>query len=223
MCGSCNIGIIFDMDGVLVDSAAPHGRSWQRLAAETGVAITMKQFAATFGQTSRQIIRQFWGADLTDEQVARLDDRKEELHRDLIRGQAPITPGAVDLVRRLASEGVGLVIGSSGPPENIDLVLDEMDVRECFRAVVTGMDVSFGKPDPEVFLTAAAKLGMAPARCVVVEDAPVGIEAAKRAGMAVVALVGTHPHDALTDANLVVDALADLATDTFSALLNRDR
>jgi beta-phosphoglucomutase len=211
-------GVLFDMDGVIVDSAPAHRRSWQRLARESGRTVSDEEFLSVFGRPSRDIIRVLFGSNLGDDEIARMDDRKEALYRDGIRNDVPEMPGAVSLIERLHRAGLRLAVASSGPPENIDLVLDSLGVRGCFDAIVTGFDVRNGKPDPECFLLAAARLGLAPARCVVIEDAPAGIEAAHRAGMKAVALVGSHPPEKLRAADFIVSKLAALSFETIMHL-----
>lgn len=211
-------GVIFDVDGVLVDSYAAHLKSWCLLAEEMGRSITEAQFAATFGRTSRDIIRELFGV-LQPTDIRRLDGRKETLYRELIRGRVPEMPGATAAVEALAGAGFRLAVGSSGPPENVALVCDELGLERHFTARVTGADVRRGKPDPEVFVLAAQKLDLPPSRCIVVEDAPAGIEAARRAGMGVVALVGPHPATALATADHVVERLDDVSPVLVSRLL----
>jgi len=210
-------GVIFDMDGVLVDSYAPHLRSWCLLAEEAGFSVTEAQFAATFGKTSREIIRMSFGVTEPSE-VRRLDDRKESLYRDLIRSTVPAMPGAMSLIRRLHEAGIRLAVGSSGPPENVELVCDYLGLGAFLSGKVTGRDVQRGKPDPQVFELAARQMGVSPGACVVVEDAPVGIEAACRAGMHVIGLAGTHPVSALSSADRVVERLDDLNVELMLAL-----
>ncbi len=130
-------------------------------------------------------------------------------------------PGAVELIRRLGEFGLRLAIGSSGPPANVELVVDELRIRAYFGALVTGEDVSHGKPDPEVFLLAAERLSVRPAECVVIEDAPAGIEAAHRGGMAAVGLAVVHPAGKLTAAELVVSSLRQLRPEQIMALSRR--
>jgi len=202
-------GVIFDMDGVLVDSYAPHLRSWCLLAKEIGAPITEAQFASQFGRTSREIIREMFDIKHPRE-VRRLDDLKEVLYRDLIRGRVPRMPGAMTVIKALHAAGFRLAVGSSGPPENVTLVCDEMGLAPFLSATITGADVQRGKPDPQVFATAAEKMGVAPVRCVVIEDAPAGIEAARRAGMSSVGLVGTHEAKALSSADRVVGRLDEI-------------
>jgi beta-phosphoglucomutase len=211
--------VIFDVDGVLVDSYDAHLRSWVLVAREHGRDLTEDEFAATFGQTSREIITRFWGAELDGAAREALDARKEAIYRDLIRADFPAMDGAVALIDALAAAGFLLAVGSSGPPENVELTLERLGRRERFHAMVTGRDVTRGKPDPQVFALAAERLGVAPDRCVVVEDAPVGIAAAHAAGMASVALVGTAAAESLVAANLVVRSLRELDPPRLAALI----
>jgi beta-phosphoglucomutase len=183
---------IFDMDGVLVDSYHAHFESWQRVAAEQGVTYTEKQFAWSFGRTSREIIRGTWErGELDEATIAAIDARKEALFREIIGRSFPVMDGARELLDALRTAGFRIAVGSSAPPENVALVLDRFGGPVRFDGVVNGMDVHRGKPDPEVFLLAAERAGASPGNCVVIEDARPGIEAARRAGMASVALVST--------------------------------
>jgi beta-phosphoglucomutase len=211
--------VIFDVDGVLVDSYRAHLESWVRVAREHGLEITEEQFAKTFGRTSREIITEFWGDDLSAERMRAVDDRKEAFYRELIRADFPAMDGASDLVRALHEAGFLLAVGSSGPPENIVQSLEGLGCRDAFEAVVTGRDVTRGKPDPQVFLIAAERLGVEPAACVVIEDAPAGVAAARAAGMCCVALLGTATAERLAAADLVVASLRELDASRIGALL----
>jgi len=203
------MGVIFDVDGVLIDSAEPHFRSWKQLAQENGATVTREQFSSTFGRQNRDIIPLLFG-HVSQERQSELAERKEAIYRALIGERAPIVPGAVELARGLHEAGVALAVGSSGPSANIELVLAAMRIRELIRVVVTGDDVTRGKPDPQVFSLACRRLSLPPGCCVVVEDAPVGIEAAKSAGAKAVAVLMHHPGSAFPAADLMVDRLADL-------------
>ena len=185
------LAVIFDVDGVLVDSYHAHWRSWQALAKESGVLFRKEDFTATFGRTSRDIIRTFWPDAKSEQAVNWLDDRKESLFRDDIATNFPHMPGAVDLIDELLEAGFVLAAGSSGPPPNVNLVLDQIQRRDAFTVVVTGRDVTRGKPDPEVFEVAAKRLKVTTEQCAVIEDAPPGIQAARAAGMVAIALLST--------------------------------
>jgi beta-phosphoglucomutase len=202
--------VIFDVDGVLIDSYQAHFESWLRMFAEHDVSFTEAEFRKTFGRTSHDIIAALYGSDLTDAEIRAWDDRKEALYRDIIREKFPAIDGAVELLDALHAAGFKLGVGSSGPPENIQLTLDCLKRGDLFDSVVTRVDVTRGKPDPQVFQIAGERLGAKPEQCVVVEDAPAGIEAANRAGMASVALTGTASREELSHARLIVDSLREL-------------
>ena len=211
--------VIFDVDGVLVDSYQPHFQSWRQMLAEQGFEFTEAQFRATFGRTTRDIIRQLCGDRFPDERVQAFDERKESLYREMVRRDFPAIDGAVELIDALAAGGFAMAVGSSGPPENVALTLDCLGRANSFATRVTGGDVKRGKPDPQVFLLAAERLGVDPSRCAVVEDAPAGIEAANRANMLSIALTGTATREQLAHADLVVDSLRELGADKISQLL----
>lgn len=191
------LGVLFDMDGVLVASGPAHAASWRAVARKHGLQITDEQFHGTFGRPSRDIIRILWGRELSDDDVRAIDDQKEAIYRDLITGMVPLTIGARECLQGLLNAGVKLAVATSGPRENLELVLREGRLEPCFAATVAGFDVPNGKPAPDCFLLAAERVGLPPRRCVVVEDAPVGIQAATAAGMKSIALIGTHPEPTL--------------------------
>jgi len=214
---------IFDMDGVLVDTYQAHYRSWLELASGEGLDFSEEDFAQTFGWTSREVIAKLWaGRCLSEAQIAAMDSRKEAAFRRAIQAEVPLMPGAIPLLQSLRREGFRLAVGSSAPPENVNLVLDWMNLRDLFHAVVTGADVARGKPDPQVFQLAAQRLGAPPAGCVVIEDAPAGLAAAAAAGMAGVGLVSTgRSRDVLAKADLLVDSLAELSPEVLRGVIAR--
>ena len=213
-------GVLFDMDGVLVDSYGAHLESWRALAAEEGLPFDREALTRMFGRTSHEMIGELWPDRAADSQ--RLSRRKEAIYRTLVERSFPAMPGAAELVAALDEAGYALALASSGPPENVELALERLGVRERFDAVVTGRDVELGKPDPQVFLLAARRLGLPPERCVVVEDAPVGVEAAHAAGMTAVVLLSTgrrREDFAGCRPELVVSGLAELHPGRFGELI----
>jgi beta-phosphoglucomutase len=215
-------GVIFDVDGVLVASGPAHAASWQALGRRHGLEITKEEFRKTFGQSSRDIIRRFWGEGLSDEQIRELDEEKERIYREWISGMVPLTIGAREVLDALHGAGFVLAIGTSGPPENVELVLSETGIGRYFATTVNGFDVSSGKPAPDIYLLAAERAGLRPKRCVVVEDAPAGIQSGRAARMGVIGLVGTHPADVLrkAGANRVVGTLREITPVVVRAVLN---
>ena len=213
--------VIFDIDGVLVDSYDAHLRSWQMLARETGVRFGDADFVKGFGQTSRDILRQWW--KLTDErEIKRLDDRKESLYRELVKDVFPAMDGAAELIDALHADGFALAMGSSGPPENVQLAMERLGRRNRFGAAISGMDVKHGKPAPDIFVTAAQRLNAPPARCVVIEDAPPGVQAARAAGMRCIVLLskGRHRDDFIDQPpDAFVDSLRQITPASVTRLL----
>lgn len=215
--------VIFDVDGVLVDSYQAHYQSWQLACRERGLEMTQDQFVATFGRTSREIIVELWGDKFTTpDAVAQLDNRKEEFFRVILRTDFPGMDGAAELIDDLYRAGFRLALGSSGPPDNVNLVMEQLQRRSAFQGVVTAVDVQRGKPDPQVFLLSAERVGVAPQHCVVLEDAPVGVAAAHAAGMKCIAIASTgRVRESLQAAELVVDSLHELDARKVAALLAR--
>ncbi|MDP6047529.1 MAG: HAD family phosphatase [Phycisphaerae bacterium] len=217
---SKTLAVIFDMDGVLVDSYQAHFESWRQTAQAHGLDMTEQQFAGTFGRTTREIITALWGDHVSGDSVGLWDDQKELAYRGILDADFPAMHGAGALLASLREAGMKLAIGSSGPPENVELVLEHLG-RDIFAGAVTARDVTHGKPHPEVFLKAAGKLRIDPINCAVVEDAPAGIQAARRAGMVAIALTGTAQREKLAaEAHLVVDSLDELSPEIIDSLIS---
>lgn len=208
--------VLWDMDGTLVDSEEYHWQSWRDTMASQGSPITYDQFIRTFGQRNDSILPQWLGADVSIERIQSVGDAKEELYRKLVReGALEPLPGAMDWLKRLNEQGWPQAIASSAPRANVEVVLEVIGLAPYFQALVSAEDVTIGKPDPQVFLTAAAKLNTPPSRCIVVEDAVPGVEAARRAGMR---CIGVSRAASLNGADVVVRSLADLPPDAFENL-----
>ena len=210
--------VLWDLDGTLADSREFHWRSWRDTMEAAGFGVTEAQFAASFGQRNDAIIPAWIGDRATPDLVRELGDAKEALYRTLItaEGIAPL-PGAADWVRRLHDDGWRQAIASSAPKLNVELMARVLGFGDLLDALIGAEDVRNGKPDPEVFLTAAAALGVPPERCVVVEDAAAGIEGALRAGMRSIGVAG----DATSAATVSVESLDRLPSDAFDRLMEK--
>ena len=209
--------VIFDLDGVLIDSADAHLESWRRLAGELGTTVTEEQFKRTFGRQNRDIVPTLFGPSLSPQRVEEIGGTKERYYRELIHDNVPAIPGAGDLVRACFEAGLRCAVGSSGHPKNIALALRSLSIESFISAVVTGHDVTIGKPDPQVFLMAAERLGVSPAACAVIEDAPAGIDAALAAGMTAIAVTTEHPRERLAHAHLIINSLDELSPERIVA------
>lgn len=208
---SSDFAVLFDWDGVVVDSSLHHELSWKELAQQIGKSLTHEQFRESFGQINRVIIPHVFGWTTDLDEVEHLGREKERLYREIIRreGLTPL-PGIRELLQDLARHDIPCVVGTSTEKENIRVSLEVMGLSGFFQGVVASEDVTKGKPDPEVFLKAAALAGMSSNKCVVLEDSHHGLEAARIAGMKTVALLTTHPQAKLEPADCFVEVPADL-------------
>ena len=191
---------IFDHDGVLVDTLALHQRAWMELGRREGLPLTEAFVRETFGMTNPEIFRLLVGDRIAEAEVARLGDLKEECYRDAACGHIALMDGVEALIEALRDRGVTLAIGTSGPRANMVVTVEECGLEGCFAAIAALEDVRRGKPDPEVFLAAARMAGVDPRSSVVFEDAPVGVRAAKAAGMFAVGVTSSRPAEALREA-----------------------
>jgi beta-phosphoglucomutase family hydrolase len=217
-----NLAVIFDWDGVIVDSSRAHETAWEQLGAETGRALPAGHFKAGFGRKNEHIIPHILGWDLLPAEVVRLGRRKEELYRDVLRqsGIEPL-PGVREFLRALNAAGVPCAVGSSTERLNIDTIMGVIGLGACFATIVSADDVTKGKPDPQVFLLGAQRLGVPAARCVVFEDAFAGLEAARAGGMKAIAVATTHPAAALISrADRVVRRMDEVTVADLRALVN---
>lgn len=213
-------GAIFDWDGVLVDSSAHHERSWELLARETGYHLPPDHFRRGFGMKNEQIIPELLGWTRNPADIRRLSLRKEELFRQSVRA-AGITPmpGVRKWLAELDRAGVPRIIASSTHRENIESIL-RLTGMDGFCGIVAAEDVERGKPSPDVFWLAAQRLALLPSRCVVFEDSPVGLAAARAAGMHVVAVTTTHLPEVLSSADLVTSRLDLLSLEQIEQLVS---
>jgi len=212
--------VIFDMDGVLADTGPIHFQSWVKMANEdAGVNFTKEFFEESFGQQSIPITRELVGSRVEQKLVVKWANLKEKYYREIVRDKLIPLPGAIELIRDLKKDKIKLAVGSSGPLENVELLLTSLKIKHCFNVVITAEDVKNGKLAPDVFLIAANNLNINPENCVVIEDAPVGIEAAKRAGMKSIALTTTHKKEELFQSDIVVEDLTYIHKDDILKLL----
>ena len=194
-------GAIFDMDGVLVDNVDHHVQAWKLFAREHGRDLTDPAIRATFGQRNREMMEALLGESFSDLQLIQRATRKESLYRELMRPvlKDSVVPGLSHFLSELKGRDFKMAVATSGPVENLDFVLDGLTIRPFFDVLLTGGDVSRGKPHPDVFLLAAQRLQRAPAECIVFEDSASGIQAARRAGCACVPVATTHSPTELDD------------------------
>jgi beta-phosphoglucomutase family hydrolase len=185
--------LIFDMDGTIIDNMGVHIQTWLEMLSSINIHINAEEFLRRAnGRTNDEIMRMLIDPNMTDDRVQALADRKEAHYRELYRSQLKAVAGFHELIRQARARGIKLAVATSAPRENVDFVLDGLAIRSDFDVVVDAEGIEKGKPDPEIFLTTAQRLGVSPENCVVFEDSYAGLEAARRAGMTVIALATTH-------------------------------
>jgi beta-phosphoglucomutase len=218
-------GVIWDMDGTLVDTAELHFEAWRIASQELGRAFTRADFAATFGRRNPEIMDYLFPQRFTTAEVDAIGERKEQFYRKAAADLGvTLLPGVQALMEGLHRLGVKQAIGSSAPRANLDLILRLTGIERFLSAIIGMEDTTRGKPDPQVFLTAAARLDVPPRRCLVLEDAVAGVQAAKAGGMKCIAVrfVEHHSADKLAQAGAdrVVTTLADVSPEEVLQLLS---
>ncbi len=190
-------GVIWDLDGVLADTAEAHLQAWARAAAAYKIPFDRATFDRVFGMNNVGTLTVLLKRPPTRQELTNIADGKERIFRQEVGRLAHPMPGAIRLLDELEQKGWLQAVASSAPQENIDLLVDAIGIRRYFAAILSGAQLPAGKPDPALFLAAARALQLPPEHCVVMEDAPVGVEAACRAGMPCIAVATTRPRDTL--------------------------
>jgi beta-phosphoglucomutase len=207
--------VIWDMDGVLVDTFPFHYRAWAEICRGWGRQLTIEEFRAVFGIVNKLVVPRLLGVDPAEEEViARIGEEKETLFRDLVRGHAVPMPGVVDWLEALRALGIPCAVATSAPRANLDTLLEAARLWSHFEALVCAEDAPRGKPAPDLFLEAARRLSAVPEQCLVVEDSVVGVQAALAAGMRCLAITSHRTAGDLALADHITDNLAVLAPET---------
>ena len=212
---------IFDMDGTIVDNMAFHTDSWITFFQRRGKDIDADEFfRTTAGRQGQEIIRSHLGEHLENDEIVTLNEEKEAVYRELYEPHRKTVTGFDDLIEQAKLRGVALAVATAAPNANIAFTLDGLDLRRHFDTVVGAADVPRGKPHPDVFLLAAERCGVAPEHCIVFEDAPLGVEAARRAGMRAVVLTTTLPAAAFAEFDNVIHIASDFSELTIDELFS---
>ena len=203
-------GVIWDMDGVLVDTGEFHFQSWMITLAPYGIPFSRKIFNNTFGMNNEGILKLLKGKDFDPQMINEISERKEITFRQQIRGRVKTLPGAMNLLKSIRKENIPQAIGSSAPQKNIDAIVGELELKDYFAVQVSAAEMP-GKPDPSVFLAAAQGIHAPAAQCIVIEDAIAGVEAALRAGMKCLAVTTTNSVSSLSAAHKIVNRLDEIS------------
>lgn len=214
-----NKALIFDLDGVIVDSKAQHQAAWMKLGEDLGIPVTEEFFLATFGLPNSGIVPKLVGRNVTPDELSELANKKENYYREAIAGNVTALPGALELAKTVKAAGWKTALGTSAPKGNVRLILKELEAENLFDAVSAEGDYHQGKPHPDVFFAAAEKVGAGSGTSIVIEDAVHGLEAAISANMACIAVTTTAPRSELLDADITVDSLEELTLEILEGLL----
>ena len=210
--------VIWDMDGVIVDSGDIHFEAWQITLSSHQVPFSRETFDATFGMNNRDILKTLLTDRFTTTLFQTISVEKEILYRKLILGRIELLTGVYTLLEQLHFANIQQAVGSSAPMENIDAILDSLHLRPFFKTTISAYNIP-GKPNPAVFLKAAEELNVSPNNCIVIEDSISGVEAAKRAGMKCVAVLTSHPAEKLQNADLVVNDLGSVSPENLVTII----
>lgn len=213
------IALLWDMDGVLVDSGRAHYEAWKRLFDELGRPLTEQQVVETLGMSNEPILRLWLGEGTPRSEIDTLANRKEAWFRELVGGHVQVLPGVVTWLERARQRGYRQAVASSAPMANIVAVVGALGLADAFDLLISGAGLPRSKPDPAIFIQAAQGLGATPSQCVVLEDSVVGVEAARQAGMRCIAVTNTRLASDLTLASRVVASLEELEPDAIERIL----
>lgn len=184
--------LVFDMDGVLVDNHLYHQKAWIEFGRRHGITITETDFLTHFGSTNHTVLKSLFGNALTDTQITLLGEEKELIYKDMYASDIKPLKGLTEFLALSIERNIPLALATSAPKVNVDFTLKATGLTGYFNLITDSSMVSKGKPDPEVYLVTAAKLGVNPSDCIVFEDSVPGIISAKNAGMRVIGVATTH-------------------------------
>jgi len=215
--------VIWDMDGIIVDTAQYHLKGWQIVFGKRGVNYTEEDYRRNTGKRSDGIIKSILGREIAQGEIMAIIREKDETFRQLIGQNIRPFPGVLKLITSLKEHGFKIAIASSAPMENIQLITRSLKIHNRFDAIISGWEVTKGKPDPQTFLLAAEKLGVKAEDCIVIEDAISGVTASKRADMRCIAVTNTTSREELREADLIIDTLEEITIDDLERLLNQPK
>ncbi len=201
-----DFAIIFDMDGVMVDNNTYHKKAWKAFVEKYGLHLSDAELKAqVYGKTNQNILRYIFGSNISNADIQKFAEEKEALYRACYTDEIKPVRGLVDFLDLSVAHNIPLAVATSAPPENVDFVLSSIGVKMFFKIIIDDTIVKVGKPDPEIYLVTAKKLGKNPADCIVFEDSLSGIQSALQAGMQVIAITTTHTRSELSHADYVIN------------------
>jgi beta-phosphoglucomutase family hydrolase len=208
------LAVIFDMDGVIVDNMKYHKKAWEMFLKTHAPGMDVEEFSKHFGKVNKDLLKIVFHREISDEEELRFGEEKEALYREIYAENISPTKGLVDFLRELKEHRVKTAVASAAPKINVDFVFEQTGLRPYFNVSIDADDVTRGKPDPEIYLKAAAKLNCLPEECLIFEDSLPGIQAGQNAGMKVVGVATSHPAERLKDTELVITDFTEINVQT---------
>lgn len=212
-------GVLFDMDGVIIDNNIYHIQAWKVFCSKYGMEMTEENYRKNVnGRTASDIITNLFGENVTLIDIKKYSNEKESIYRDLYRPNLAATTGLIAFLEDLKTLGIPMAVGTSAPTENANFILDGLSIRHYFTAVLDENNVTKGKPNPQIYQNASAAINRLPANCVVFEDAVLGIEAGKAAGCKVIGVTTSHRAEELPDTDLKISDFTEITVDELESL-----
>lgn len=203
--------VLFDMDGVIVDNLPYHVEAWLLFCERNGIPLTKEVFYKELnGMNSKDTFEWFYKKEMTRSEVEVLEEEKELLYREFYAEHRKPAKGLLTFLHDLRSRGIKTALATSAGPGNIDFIVDGLGIRDQFDAIIGGAEVTKGKPDPEIYVKAAALVGVSPADCIVIEDSLQGIASGQAAGARVVGITTSHTADELAHTDFCAPDFTDL-------------
>ncbi len=216
------IGLLFDMDGVIVDNHIFHYQAWKQFFEKYNIPLTEDAYKHTInGRTLINIIREYFGEGMTEEDARRYGNEKEQCYRDIYGKNLKPVKGLLSFLDAAKEAGIDMVIGTSAPLENVEFTIDGIGIRDYFSGIIFDKHVTKGKPDPEVYQKCAEVIGLSNEQCIVFEDAILGIQAGKASGSKVIGLSTTHKAHELTETDININDFTEITVDQCIELVNQ--
>jgi beta-phosphoglucomutase family hydrolase len=200
---------LFDLNGTMIDDMQYHVTAWYRLLNEMGANISMERMKEECYGKANELIERILPGRFTEAERDAIGDHKEAVYREEFRPNLKLLPGLTEFLEEAYQSGIKMAIGSAAIMANIDFVLDGLNIRHYFSAIVSADDVTNSKPDPETYLKCAERLGMDPSECIVFEDVPKGVESAERAGMKSIVITLLHVKEEFSEFKNVICFMED--------------
>jgi HAD superfamily hydrolase (TIGR01509 family) len=214
------LAVVFDLDGTMIDNHEYHHKAWAEFCVRHNIVFDVDTFYRQFGGTNKEILKELFGTNLSDEDIRKYADEKENIYRELYKGKVRPVEGLREFIKMLAGIPCKLAIATSAPVENVTFILHELRMENIFSVIVHAGMITYSKPHPEIFLKASSLLNLKGNECIAVEDTQRGIESAKAAGMKTLGILTSGTKDRLKDADKIIKNYREITPEVLSGIIN---